>query len=463
MNLAHIKYVYFLGIGGIGMSAIARYFKHIGLQIYGYDKTETALTQALVSEGMYIHYTDEPDYVANLPIDKQNTLVVLTPAIPKDHQEWEWFRKNNFNILKRAEVLGVLSEFSITIGVAGTHGKTTTSTMLAHLLSQSNVKCNAFLGGIASNYNSNLVLHPQAETLAIEQQFTVVEADEFDRSFLSLSPYYAIITSTDADHLDIYGVHSVMQESFLAYANKLRAGGTLLVKYNLDIIPKLSGQFKTYGLHQNAQIYAHNIRINEAEHIFDLKLEDKEIKDLSLGIPGLHNIENAVAASAIALMCGVSEVELRLGLSSFKGVKRRFEYRIKSQEHIFIDDYAHHPEEIKAILGSVRRMYPNQKLVVAFQPHLFSRTRDFLDEFAQSLSMADSVYLLPIYPARELPIAGINSELLLEKIQVKEKALLDKQTLVNTIVALKPSLFVCLGAGDIDTLVEPIEKGLLAK
>jgi UDP-N-acetylmuramate--alanine ligase len=308
-----------------------------------------------------------------------------------------------------------------------------------------------------------LVLHPQAETLAIEQQFTVVEADEFDRSFLSLSPYYAIITSTDADHLDIYGVHSVMQESFLAYANKLRAGGTLLVKYNLDIIPKLSGQFKTYGLHQNAQIYAHNIRINEAEHIFDLQLEDKEIKDLSLGIPGLHNIENAVAASAIALMCGVSEVELRLGLSSFKGVKRRFEYRIKSQEHIFIDDYAHHPEEIKAILGSVRRMYPNQKLVVAFQPHLFSRTRDFLDEFAQSLSMADSVYLLPIYPARELPIAGINSELLLEKIQLKEKALLDKQTLVNTIVALKPGLFVSLGAGDIDTLVEPIEKGLLAK
>jgi UDP-N-acetylmuramate--alanine ligase len=463
MNLTNVKYVYFLGIGGIGMSAIARYFKHIGLQVYGYDKTETPLTQKLLAEGMFIHYTDDPVSLSSLPINTQNTLVVLTPAIPKDHQELAWFKAHHYTILKRAEVLGVLSESSVTIGVAGTHGKTTTSTLLAHLLTQSKIKCNAFLGGIASNYESNLLLHPLADTLPIGQQFTVVEADEFDRSFLSLSPYYAIITSTDADHLDIYGEHSAMQESFLAFANKLRAGGTLLVKYNLDIIPKLSGQFLSYGLNSSAQIFAYNIRINEAEHIFDLMIEGKSIQDLSLGIPGLHNIENAVAASAVALLCGISEEELRAGLSSFKGVKRRFEYRIKTTDQIFIDDYAHHPEEIKAILGSIKRMYPHKKLVVAFQPHLYSRTRDFLDEFAHSLSLADSVYILPIYPARELPIPGINSELLVEKIETKDKKLVGKQELVEAIVSLKPTLFVSLGAGDIDALVQPIEDGLLGK
>lgn len=463
MNLTNVKYVYFLGIGGIGMSAIARYFKYIGLQVYGYDKTETPLTQKLLAEGMFIHYTDDPFSLNSLPINTQNTLVVLTPAIPKDHEELAWFKAHHFTILKRAEVLGVLSESSITIGVAGTHGKTTTSTLLAHLLTQSKIKCNAFLGGIASNYESNLLLHPLADILPIDQQFTVVEADEFDRSFLSLSPYFSIITSTDADHLDIYGEHSAMQESFLAFANKLRAGGTLLVKYNLDIIPKLSGQFLSYGLNPGAQIYADNIRINEAEHIFDLMIEGKSIQDLSLGIHGLHNIENAVAASAVALLCGISEEELRDGLRSFKGVKRRFEYRIKTTDQIFIDDYAHHPEEIKAILGSIKRMYPHKKLVVAFQPHLYSRTRDFLDEFAHSLSLADSVYILPIYPARELPIPGINSELLVEKIETKDKKLLGKQELVEAIVSLKPNLFVSLGAGDIDALVQPIEDGLLGK
>ncbi|MDP3927928.1 MAG: UDP-N-acetylmuramate--L-alanine ligase [Bacteroidota bacterium] len=461
MNLATIKYAYFLGIGGIGMSAIARYFNHIGVQVWGYDKTETPLTQKLVEEGMQIHYTDDVAFPASLPLNTNNTLVVLTPAIPKDHQEWAWFKAARYTILKRAEVLGILSEASLTIGVAGTHGKTTTSTLLAHILTQSAVKCNAFLGGIATNYASNLLLHPQANTLQVSEQYTVVEADEFDRSFLTLAPFYAVITSTDADHLDIYGEHSAMEESFLAYANKLRENGTLLVKHGLDIVGKLSGNFKTYGLNPKAQIYAENIRINEAEHIFDLCMEGKIIADLSLGIPGLHNVENAVAASAIALMCGVTEVELRAALISFKGVKRRFEYRIKSKERVFIDDYAHHPEEIKAILGSVKRMYPNQKLVVAFQPHLFSRTRDFMDAFAASLSMADSVYLLPIYPARELPIEGVNSTLLLDKITCSEKKLLDKQALVNEIVALKPSLFVSLGAGDIDALVQPIETGLL--
>lgn len=464
MNLANIKYAYFLGIGGIGMSAIARYFNHIGVQVWGYDKTQTPLTQALVNEGMFIHYTDEVNLLHTLPINIHNTLVVLTPAIPKDHQEWAWFKQEQYTILKRAEVLGLLSESSLTIGVAGTHGKTTTSTLLAHLLTQSSVKCNAFLGGIASNYNSNLLLHPQADTLPLNEQFTVVEADEFDRSFLTLRPFYAVITSTDADHLDIYGNHNEMQDSFLAYANKLSSDGTLLVKYDLDIISKLSGNFKTYGLNPNAQIYASNLRINEAEHVFDLVLGDGHVvKDLSLGIPGKHNVENAVAASAIALMCGLTDEELRAGLISFKGVKRRFEYRIKNEKQVFIDDYAHHPAEIRAILGSVRSMYPNKKLVVAFQPHLFSRTRDFMDEFAASLSLADAIYLLPIYPARELPITGINSDLLLSKITTQEKALLDKQALIDTIIGLNPELFVCLGAGDIDTLVQPIAEGLLKK
>jgi UDP-N-acetylmuramate--alanine ligase len=462
MNLANIKYAYFLGIGGIGMSAIARYFNHIGVQVWGYDKTETPLTQNLVAEGISIHYTEDLNLMQTLPITPQNTLVVLTPAIPKAHQEWAWFIQKQFTIQKRAEVLGLLSENSLTIGIAGTHGKTTTSCLLAHLLMQSSVKCNAFLGGIASNYDSNLLLHPQADSLPLHKQYTVVEADEFDRSFLTLRPFFAAITSTDADHLDIYGNHSEMQESFLAYANKLRSDGTLLVKYDLDIIAQLSGNFKTYGLNPNAQIYAHNIRIKEAEHLFDLVLENGVVmENLSLGIPGLHNVENAVAASAIALMCGVNEEELRIGLLSFKGVKRRFEYRIKNENQVFIDDYAHHPTEIRAILNSVKRMYPHKKLVVAFQPHLFSRTRDFMDEFADSLSLADAVYLLPIYPARELPIEGVNSDLLLDKISCKEKALLDKPSLIDKIVGLNPELFVCLGAGDIDALVQPIERGLL--
>lgn len=461
MNTEQLKYIYFLGIGGIGMSAIARYFNHIGKQVFGYDKTETPLTKELQNEGMQIHYTDEIKWVIQFGFEPENTLVVLTPAIPKNHEEWNWFKENKFTILKRSEVLGILSESSLTIGVAGTHGKTTTSTLLAHILTVSSVKCNAFLGGISSNYNKNLLLHPQADSLATQEQYTVVEADEFDRSFLTLSPKYAVITSTDADHLDIYGAHDAMQESFLAYTNKLKEGGTLLVKHGLDIINKLQVNYRTYGLNPNADVYADAIRINEAEHVFDLVYLGERIKDLSLGIPGLHNIENAVAASAIALMCGVSSAELREALASFKGVKRRFEYRIKTSSRVFIDDYAHHPEEIKAILGSVRRMYPTRKLVVAFQPHLFSRTRDFMSEFGEALSMADRVYLLPIYPARELPMEGINSSVLLDTIHLGEKYLLQKEELVQAIIEMKPELFVSLGAGDIDALVEPIERGLL--
>jgi len=460
MNLKDIKIAYFLGIGGIGMSAIARYFNHVGIKVLGFDKTMTPLTQKLSEEGMQIHYMDDLDYLQSLNLDQANTLVVLTPAIPKNHLEWNWLKQNKFTIQKRSEVLGLLSKAYKTIGVAGTHGKTTTSTLLAHILAASSIHCNAFLGGISSNYQTNLLLHPQADTLAESEQYTVVEADEFDRSFLTLFPFYSVITSTDADHLDIYGDHNAMQESFLAYANRLVEGGTLFVKYGLDIIDQLTVNYKTYGLDTAAQIHAFNIRINEAEHIFDLNLEGRIIKDLDLGIPGMHNVENAVAACAVALMAGVSEEELRTGLNSFRGVKRRFEYIIKEPNCIFIDDYAHHPEELRAILSSVKRMYPNHKLVAAFQPHLFSRTRDFAEGFANALSMVDHLFLLDIYPARELPIEGVSSTMLLANISSPQKELISKEALVQAVTTLKPSLFLTLGAGDIDALVLPIKKGL---
>jgi UDP-N-acetylmuramate--alanine ligase len=460
MNLKDIQTAYFLGIGGIGMSAIARYFKHVGIRVLGYDKTETPLTKKLTEEGMHIHYTDDVDYLKSLHLDVKHTLVVLTPAIPKDHMEWAWLRAGNFTIQKRSEVLGLLSAAYKTIGVAGTHGKTTTSSLVAHILTDSHVKCNAFLGGITSNYQTNLLLHPQADVLPKEAQYTVVEADEFDRSFLTLFPYYSVITSTDADHLDIYGEHSAMQESFLAYANRLVNGGTLWVKYGLDIIPSLTVNHKTYGLNAAADVFAFDIHINEAEHVFSLNLNGKIVKNLSLGIPGMHNIENAVAASAIALEAGVSEEELRAALFSFRGVKRRFEYIIKEPNCVFIDDYAHHPEELKAILGSVKRMYPTMELVAAFQPHLFTRTRDFAAGFSEALSMADHMLLLDIYPARELPIEGVSSAMLLEKMTLAKKELVSKQELVERVKALQPKLFLTLGAGDIDALVEPIKNAL---
>jgi UDP-N-acetylmuramate--alanine ligase len=456
MDFSLIKKVYFLGIGGIGMSAIARYFNHAGIPVYGYDKTSTVLTKQLEAEGVQIHYSDDVNYVQSLNLSPNDTLVVLTP---KDHGEWAWLKENGYTILKRSQVLGVLSSSFKTAGVAGTHGKTTTSTMLAHLLKQSKVDCSAFLGGISSNYQSNLLL-PSIDVS--QNSWLVVEADEFDRSFLTLHPSVSIITSTDADHLDIYGEHSALKDSFLAYANRLVEGGSIYVKYGLDLVQELKGNVFTYGLNENADVFAFNIRINGDEHIFDLNYKGQVIININLGIPGLHNIENSVAASAVALELGVSEDELKSALSSFKGVKRRFEYIIKQKNQVFIDDYAHHPEELRAILGSVKRMYPDKKLVAAFQPHLFTRTRDFADGFAETLSMADELYLLDIYPARELPIEGVNSQMIIDKMSSTNKHLISKQDLVKTIVEQKPELFLILGAGDIDTLVEPIKAGLLA-
>ncbi len=455
MDLNNIKTAYFLGIGGIGMSAIARYFNHLGIKVMGYDKTPTKLTDELISEGIDIHFEDLGEKISNFEFRISNLLVVLTPAIPANHQEWAWFKSNGFNILKRSQVLGLISQNHTTIGVAGTHGKTTTSTLIAHILKQSTVDCSAFLGGISTNYNTNLLLANNDSIT--NQQFVVIEADEFDRSFLTLHPTIAIITSTDADHLDIYGEHNELKKSFLDYSNKLVNEGTLIIKKELDLINDLSVNFLTYSIQSEADVYAKNIEIIKGEYIFDLVFKGIEIKQLQLGIPGLHNVENAVAASAACLLSGVTELELKNALLGFKGVKRRFEYVIKNDNQIYIDDYAHHPEELRAIISSVKNMFPQNEIVVAFQPHLFSRTRDFVDGFAESLSLANEVYLLAIYPARELPIEGITSKIIFDKITCT-KHLVSNQELLNSLKTTKPKVFLTLGAGDIDLLIKPIKE-----
>lgn len=453
MKISDVKTAYFLGIGGIGMSAIARYFNHLGIRVLGYDKTPTALTNELIKEGIQIHFDDNIEIVTSYQLSTDDCLVVLTPAIPANHSEWAWFKNKGFNILKRSQVLGIISESQTTIGVAGTHGKTTTSTLVAHILKQSSVDCNAFLGGISSNYQTNLLLSGKADG---NQQIMVVEADEFDRSFLTLHPSIAIITSTDADHLDIYGAHDALKKSFLDYANRLVAGGTLIIKKELELIHDLTVNYITYSINTQADVYAKNIVIAHGDYTFDLVYKDTEIKNVQLGIPGLHNVENAVAASAACLLSGVSVQELVTGLLSFKGVKRRFEYIIKSNKQIYIDDYAHHPEELRAIISSVKNMFPNDRIVVAFQPHLFSRTRDFVDGFAESLSLADEAYLLDIYPARELPMEGITSQIIFDKM-TNTKHLVKPDELLEQIANTKPKVFLTLGAGDIDLLVAPIK------
>lgn len=453
MKISDVKTAYFLGIGGIGMSAIARYFNHLGIRVLGYDKTPTALTNELIEEGIQIHFDDNIEIVTSYQLSTDDCLVVLTPAIPANHSEWAWFKNKGFNILKRSQVLGIISESQTTIGVAGTHGKTTTSTLVAHILKQSSVDCNAFLGGISSNYQTNLLLSGKADG---NQQIMVVEADEFDRSFLTLHPSIAIITSTDADHLDIYGAHDALKKSFLDYANRLVAGGTLIIKKELELIHDLTVNYITYSINTPADVYAKNIVIAHGDYTFDLVYKDTEVKNVQLGIPGLHNVENAVAASAACLLSGVSVQELVTGLLSFKGVKRRFEYIIKSNKQIYIDDYAHHPEELRAIISSVKNMFPNDKIVVAFQPHLFSRTRDFVDGFAESLSLADEAYLLDIYPARELPMEGITSQIIFDKM-TNTKHLVKPDELLEQIANTRPKVFLTLGAGDIDLLVAPIK------
>lgn len=438
--------VYFIGIGGIGMSALARYFNHNGAKVAGYDRTETPLTQQLVQEGIAVIYEDD---FALVPETHKNadTLVIYTPAVPKELGLLTGFRELGLKLHKRSEVLGLLSQGKYTIAVAGTHGKTTTSSMIAHILTDSGVGCSAFLGGIASNYNTN--------TLFGDNDLLVVEADEYDRSFLTLHPDIAIVTSADADHLDIYGDHQALQASFKEFLDQTHAGGLRIVHEGLPFQADLY-----YSAEGKGQVFAKNIRIEQGYFWFDYVSPEVQIMDIRMGVPGKHNISNAIAAISAALHLNVPTAKIKAALSNFAGVKRRFEYIVRNDSNIYIDDYAHHPTELKAFLGAVRELYPSRSLTVIFQPHLFTRTRDFMDEFAQALSNADTLILMEIYPARELPIPGVDSSALLAKIQVKERVLLDKQEIIAYVADQRPALLVTVGAGNIDQLVNPLKEVL---
>jgi UDP-N-acetylmuramate--alanine ligase len=447
-QLSDYQNIYFVGIGGIGMSALARYFHSLGKNVSGYDKTETTLTKTISTEGIAIHYEDLGSEIPAILKNKENTLVVYTPAIPKQHKELVYFQENGFDVLKRAAVLGLITRSSTAIGVAGTHGKTTTSTLLAHILSSSSIGCNAFLGGISTNTNSNLVLHETSK-------YTVIEADEFDRSFLQLSPKIAIITSTDADHLDIYGDEKVFLEGFQAYADLVHPDGLTVMKSGLP----LTSNSKTisYDVNKKADFWAENLSYGEGTFFFDLHTPSATWTAVELGIPGIHNVENAVACIAVALHIGLSEEEIRFGLKSFKGVKRRFEYQIRTEKLVYIDDYAHHPTEINALIRSVKLMYPTKDIITVFQPHLFSRTRDFMDAFAVALSESDELILLPIYPAREFPMEGITSEALLKLCSCKIQTVLSPEEAIAYISKRKNEVVLTLGAGDIDRIIEPLK------
>ena len=445
MNINTYQNYYFLGIGGIGMSALARHFNSQKKWVGGYDKTKTPLTELLEAEGIYVHFDEELGVLEPLNLNPENTLIIYTPAVPKQHKQLIYFQNQGFKFLKRAQVLGILSENSDCMAIAGTHGKTTTSTLLAHLFRYNGYDVNAFLGGIATNYNTNY--------LSGQSKRMVVEADEFDQSFLQLHPQYAVITSTDADHLDIYGNEAHLKETFKKFAALSRSKGSL-VAHNLCGIEA----DYYYGKEEHCHFAALNIRIQNGRYIFDLKTPMGLILGIKMPLPGYHNVENATAAAAIALLNGLNPEQVKRGIESYQGVKRRFEYILNRPGALFIDDYAHHPEEIKATLHSLKMMYPNEKLHVIFQPHLFSRTRDFMEAFAQSLSMAYDITLLEIYPAREEPIEGVNSTELLKHISIKNKRLLAKDELLIWLKNHKPKLLVTLGAGDIDRLVEPIKK-----
>lgn len=444
MELNKIHSVYFLGIGGIGMSALALYFIQKGVKVFGYDRVETPLTKDLVSKGAIITYVED---VSVLPSNID--LTIYTPAVPRTHAAWEYMKIHGIPMKKRAEVLGIIAKDYKTIGVAGTHGKTTISTMIAYILSNASVGCNAFLGGLSKNFDSNLLLNSQSAWM-------VVEADEFDRSFLQLHPWFSIVSSTDADHLDIYGDRESMCEAFAAYISQTNPQGISFIKQGL----KLKGVHTlTYHLQDtNADYHAENIYIENGEYVFDLITPEKRIHTLRMSYPGLHNIENAIIASAVSLQCGILETELRDALYDFKGVKRRFDCHIKRADLVYIDDYAHHPNEIRACIGSLREFYPTRKITAVFQPHLYTRTRDFAEDFADSLSLADELILLDIYPARELPIEGINSELLKSKINRIPVYISSKENLVSLLQTMSLDCLVTMGAGDIDTLVPCIEK-----
>lgn len=450
MNKEHIRHIYFLGIGGIGMSSLARYFHSKGVNISGYDRTATPLTKALEKEGMQIHYTENPELIPD-NID----LVIYTPAIPSDNKEFEYLIEKNLPLKKRSEMLGSLSEDQYTLAIAGTHGKTTVCSMIAHLLKSNNYKITALIGGISRNYNTNLIHDNNSEIL-------ILEADEFDRSFLQLKPDVAIITSIDADHLDIYKNKNNLSSGFKKFIAQIKKGGYLIINKNLREIAKdYKGKIITYSIKQKSDYYLISYKIINRDYYLNISFQDSTIENIKIQTPGNHNIENALAAIAFADDYGLNGNRIKAAFASYTGVERRFEYVVKSGDHIFIDDYAHHPEELKSCISTVRKLYPDKKITGIFQPHLYSRTRDFIDDFARSLELLDELILLNIYPAREKPIEGINSEMLLDKIQIINKKLLSKDETIDYIKHNKPEVLVTLGAGDIDQIVEPIKNILI--
>ena len=451
VQLDKFKNAYFIGIGGIGMSALARYFNQLGWKVAGYDKTPSPLTTELENEGIQVHFNDELSQISEEYKNVENTLVVYTPAIPKDHAQLNWFKSKNAQLYKRSEVLGILTRHSKGLGVAGTHGKTTTSSMLAHIMHQSSSPCNAFLGGIATNFNSNLVVDPTAE-------YTVIEADEFDRSFLNLRPFASIITSMDPDHLDIYDTTEAFAIGFQHYAALTAENGFLVIRKGLELN---SVQAITYGMNEpDADVAGSNLKYDNGRIYVEVVVNGQLWKEVELGLPGNHNAENALACIALTSKLGISESEIRSGLATFKGVKRRFEFHVRSEKWTYIDDYAHHPTEIQALISSVRMMYPNKTITAIFQPHLFSRTRDFFEGFAKELSAVDHLILMPIYPARELPIEGITSDALLAKTTANKSELLEPEKVIQRIVELDGGVLLTIGAGDIDRLIVPLKYAL---
>ena len=451
MNTNTLKAVYFVGAGGIGMSALVRYFLSKGKAVGGYDRTASALTEKLRQEGADIHYEDNVALIPEVFLNPETTLIVYTPAIPAEHKELTYFSEHNFKIQKRAQVLGMITQTERGLCVAGTHGKTTTSTMAAFLLDNSHVKCNAFLGGISKNYGTNLLVSDQSD-------FVVIEADEFDRSFHWLTPYATVITATDSDHLDIYGTHEAYLESFRKYTSLIRPDGYLIIKKGIDLQPDVKEGVTVYTYSdKEGDFHAENIRIGNGEIFFDFISPLGNIKDVQLGVPVYVNIENGIAAMALAQIGGATAEEIKAAMPQFKGVDRRFDFKLKNDHIVFLSDYAHHPAEIKQSVSSLRMLYPDKKLTAIFQPHLYTRTRDFYKDFADSLSLLDEVILLDIYPARELPIEGVTSKLIYDNLRPGiEKTMCHKEDLIELLKTKKIEVLITLGAGDVDNYVTPI-------
>ena len=451
------KAVYFIGIGGIGMSAIARFFQNAGVKVSGYDKTSTVLTKELEASGIAVHYDENVEL-----IPKKVDLVVYTPAIPAEQKELVYYKENGYKVVKRSDVLQIISESSFNICIAGTHGKTTITTMVAHLLRHSGFGCNAFLGGIAVNYGTNF--------WSSEKNVCVIEADEYDRSFLKLNPDVAIITAMDADHLDIYGTAEAMEQAFIDFSKRVRTGGLVLGKFGLERSKELKTQhYLSYSLqNESADIYATNIRMMNGSYEFDVMMKDNRLENVKLNMGGMHNVENAIAAIAVASSLEINNDKIKAAVENFKGVKRRFEYLIKNDKIVFVDDYAHHPEELRALINGAKTLFKHKKCTVIFQPHLYSRTRDLAEEFAEALDLADEIILLPIYPARELPIEGVNSEIILDKMKIDNKRIMTKEEVMDwgknvyskSVNSEFGEILITAGAGDIDMLVEPIKNEL---